>query len=197
MNQGTFEIENGETPKYWIVPLSNFISTFHFNRYAPLNRHPLRQYTTPLVPEFKEDQQRQTALLAANSRNHLISFSFGKKVGFIEPLPDYKEKKGKLESGQFRQCPTALMISEVTDDINDIWFPQIYANLLSFASGAEVSALWLEIRDKTGKLVRRRHFPTLKSSYEKGYAVIPRFSEDILSHFAYSFSTNKFKHPTS
>lgn len=173
ITRGTFEVTEKIKPKYWVAPLINYISEFSRNQHPLLIQHPLRLYSTPTVLEIEDKDNKNNALLAANRKNFLIGFEFGEKIGFIERLPDYSEKEQRLKSEQVRQCVTALMIGEITGNLeNTTWFPHEYTNLLSFTSGSEVGASWLEFRNEEGKLVSRKHFSSHKTCYEKGYAVI-------------------------
>jgi hypothetical protein len=179
ITRGTFETNQKRQSKYWVVPLTNFISTFHWNLQPRFSQHPLRLYSTPVIPETEDKEKITKAMFVGMSRNLLIGFDFGDKSGFIQPLPDYGDKKEKLESGKERQCVTALMVGEVVEEMDPVWFPHDYANLLSLASGAEVGASWLEFRDAEGRLVSRKHFPTYKWVYEKGYAIVERIHDDL------------------
>jgi hypothetical protein len=172
LSRGKFSGNSSQKPKYWVVPLTNFISTFHYHFHPLLTRHPLRLFTTPVIPDLPDEIQKQMAFLAANRRNILIAFEFGNSFGFIEPIPDYAEKGKNLESGKEKQCITAIMVGEIVDQLDQIWFPQDFVSLISLASGTVVGASWLEFRDQDGILVSRKHFPNPKVVYEKGYAVI-------------------------
>ncbi len=96
-SKGTFNSGEEGIRKYWVVPLLNFISMFHWNNHPLLLQHPLRLFSTPTVPETMEEEQKQVALWAANSRNSLIAFEFGDKFGFIEPMPNYSEIEQALK----------------------------------------------------------------------------------------------------
>ncbi|MBK9209133.1 MAG: hypothetical protein IPL71_12850 [Anaerolineales bacterium] len=48
--------------------------------------------------------------------------------------------------------------------------------------GIEIGASWLEIRDDEGKLIRREHFPSKKTAYEKGYSAISESLHNGLGH---------------
>src|SRR5574341_297910 len=181
-SRGTFNVKGQSASKYWIVPLVNFISSFHQHYHRLLLEHPLRLFCTPTVPEMAEEKQKQIALWSANRRNLLIAFEFGDKFGFIEPMPDYTEREKSLKSEKEKQSITALMVGEIIEEMDKVWFPHDYINLLSLASGAEVGASWLEFRDETGKLVSRKHFPSSKAPYEKGYAVIDESIHGGLGH---------------
>lgn len=179
ITRGTFEVNPKKEPKYWVVPLTNFIYTFHWNLQPRFTQHPLRLYSMPTISETDDGEKVTNAMFAGMSRSLLIGFDFGGTTGFIQPLPDYSDKKEKLESGKERQCVTALMVGEITERMDPVWFPHDYANLLSLASGAEVGASWLEFRDNEGKLVSRKHFPTYKWVYDKGFAVIERIHDSL------------------
>jgi hypothetical protein len=178
ISRGTFEMSQRRQPKYWVVPLTNFISTFHWNLQTRFTKHPLWLYSMPVIPETEDKEKVAKAMFAGMSKSMMIGFDFGGTTGFIQPLPDYGNKKEKLESGKERQCVTALMVGEITKEMDPIWFPYDYTNLLSLASGAKVGAPWLEFRDDEGKLVNRKHFPTYKGGYDKGYAVIEIIHDD-------------------
>lgn len=181
-SRGSFSTENYRQPKYWVIPLINFTTAFHRNSHPLLTKHPLRQFQSPIVPDMDSEKEKQIAISASQTRNLLIGFHIGDEIGFIEPLPDYVERVEKLKSGQEKQCTTSLMIGDVTENTNAIWFSYQYISLLSFASGIEVGASWLETRDDIGKLIRREHFPSKKTAYEKGYAVIHEALNNDLSH---------------
>jgi len=155
---------------------------FHLNNHPLLLQHPLRLFSTPTVPETMEEEQKQIALWVANSRNSLISFEFGDKFGFIEPMPNYSEIEQALKSEEKKQGVTALIVGEIIEGMDQVWFPNDYTNLISFASGNRVSASWLEFRDENGKLVSRKHFPTIKEQYQEGYAVINEIWHGGLGH---------------
>jgi hypothetical protein len=119
-----------------------------------------------------DEKQKQTALFAANRANTLIDFYFGESIGYIQPVMDYSRKEESLKTGETKHCITALMISEVSEKLDEVWFPYDYTNLISFAIGIKVSAAWIEFRDDTGNLVSRIHISQFNDDYKKGYAVI-------------------------
>lgn len=182
LSEGTYKENNAGNPKYWVLPLTNFISSFHLLYYPELAQHPLRLFITPIVPEMADEKQRQMALFAANRANTLIGFYFGESAGYIQPVLDYNEKEEKLKSGQAKRCITALMISEVSSKLDEVWFPNDYTNLISFARGITVSAAWVEFRDDDGKLVSRKHIPQFETDYKKEYAVIDEAIHGGLGH---------------
>lgn len=172
LSRGIFTTENDEMAKYWVVPLINFLSTFHRHSHPKLTQHPLRLYLTPIIPDIADEKKKQTAWLAANQANNLISFYFGDSIGYIQPILEYRNKKEALESREYDKCITALMISDVTDDLDENSFPYDYINLISLANGIKVGAAWVEYRDMFGNLVSRQHIHQIECVYKKGYAVI-------------------------
>jgi len=172
ISHGDYRAKTRRKTKYWVVPLINFVSSFHQLNHPLPTQHPLRLYKTPTVPNSLDDKERQIALMAAHRRYLLIAFEFGNKFGYIEPLPDYREREQNLKSGKEKQSITALMVGEIIDGMENKWFPHNYTNLISLASGSEVYAPWVEYRDRNGGLISRKHLSAVKESYEKGYAVI-------------------------
>ena len=177
ISEGVFETTSLEPAKYWVVPLVNFLSSFHRQTHPALTQHPLRLTTTPTVPAMQDVKKLNLAQHIANRANLLIWFYFDEKLGYIQPVLDYSDKEKKIKSGRVNQCITALMVGEVSETIPYIdntneKFPYDYVNLLSLATGADVGASWLEIRDKEGSLIKRKHLANSKMAYEKKYAVI-------------------------
>ena len=158
ISSGDYKVKTRKKPKYWVVPLINFVSSFHQHYHPLLTQHPLRLYKTPTVPNSLDDKKRQIALLAAHRRNLLIAFEFGDKFGYIEPLPDYREREQNLKSGKEKQSITALMVGEIIDEMESKWFPHNYTNMISLASGSEVYAPWFEYRDRNGGLITSEAF---------------------------------------
>jgi hypothetical protein len=182
VQEGIYKQKAAGSPKYWVLPLTNFVSSFHLLYYQSLTQHPLRLFLTPLVPEMADGEQKKKALFTANRANTLIGFYFGESIGYIQPTLDYREKEDKLKSGQEKKCITALMISEVTEKSNEMWFPYDLTNLISFAIGVRVGASWIEYRDESGNLVSRKHIAQIEFEYSKGYAVIDEALHGGLGH---------------
>ena len=171
-----FVINDAKKAKYWVIPLSNFISDFRGN-YPILDNHPLRIFPTPNVPKDLPEQDKMYATLVANQKNRLITFMFDENPGFIEPLTDFDERKDTLLSRQALNRVTAVMVGEVGsnsiefDSLND-WFPYDFLLLLGMASGIEVGGPWIEFRDAEGKLVSRIHSSLERPLFSKGHAAI-------------------------
>lgn len=151
-----FTTSNGLIPKYWVMPLLNFIS--EFSQGNPKVEHPLR----------------------INADNRVIKFSFNEEIGFIEPLSDYSHRRRILQNGLIKNRMTAILIGEIGDNSIDIadlgkWFPFDFLGILSLATGSEVSTPWIEFRSQKGELVRRI-YPSFKAPYySKGHVAIDEF----------------------
>ncbi len=161
-----FEYKDSGNAKYWVLPLSNFLSGFA--EFDPsLEHHPLRILT---FPEGEE--------LSGEENLRLILFNFANTKGFIEPLVDYEERKRKLEEGEVESLITSVMVGEIGSnsiEISDIYkcFFWDFLFLLSFATGTEVKSPWIELRDDQGNLVRRIHLHfSLPKIMEKRHVIL-------------------------
>jgi hypothetical protein len=182
VSQGTYTEQSKIGPKFWVLPLTNFVSSFHLQYHPLVTQHALRLYSTSIVPEMANEDQKNKALFIANRASLLITFLFGESVGYIQPVLDYNEKEDKLKSGSAKKCITALMISDVTSKLDEVWFPYDYTNLISAAIGNEVGASWIEFRDENGKLVSRKHIQQFENDYKKEYAMINEAIHGGLGH---------------
>lgn len=169
-----FDVVGTKAPRYWVVPLLNFVSAFPQSS-SSLDRHPLRLYPTPIVPENLPENERAVALEAADEKNELILFEFEGRQGFVERVPDYEERKNDLREGKTRTAATAVIVGEIGSrdprEMEDT-FPSDVASLLSFATGVEVSAPSLEFRDEDGRLARRVHYRLNPAPYLEGHRLI-------------------------
>src|SRR5829696_7194996 len=176
-------------PRYWVLPLINFVSDLRWSR-PELDRHPLRIFPTTEVPEEitrvrqgpdKEEHDRRAmlALLAANHENRLITFDFNGALGFVERLPDFENRRDSLLRGDAQTRLTAVMVGEIgpnpTADFDEIaqWLhPADQLSLLTLATGTEVGSPWVEIRDAEGRLVRRSHQHHHMRQFRKGHQLV-------------------------
>lgn len=174
-----FDANGAEKAKYWVLPLSNFIS--HVPPQAPpaLDDHPLRFYWPASIPEELSDDEKEQATAYANNENYLITFEYAGGTGFIENLPDFSERGGELIRGTETSRITAAMVGEVgpnptdNDDEVEQWLrPLDLLSLLTLATGSEVGAPWIELRDGAGRLVRRIHRSLQETRYFAGHCVI-------------------------
>ena len=169
-----FDVVGADRPKYWVVPLLNFVSVFP-QRSPDTDHHPLRIYQTPMVPDNLPEEGREAALEVANAKNELILFKFEGRPGFVERLPDYEEHKDELREGRTCSAATAVVVGEVGDcdpqELEDTFASDI-ASLLSLATGTEVTAPSLEFRDEEGRLVRRLHYRLSPAPYLEGHRLM-------------------------
>lgn len=162
-------------PKYWVLPLSNFGPEFHFS-HPTLDSHPLRIYPTPSIPEGLNTKDAVLAAIRANEQNKLIIFDFNGSLGFIEPLPDCKERVEQLKSGRCVCVVTAVMAAEIPNGSDleklEAWLPFDLLFLLGLAAGNEIGAAWIELRSESGALIRRIHVKAGLGAFTKSRAAI-------------------------
>jgi hypothetical protein len=168
-----FDAAGKGQPHYWVMPLTNFLSRLT-SRHPVLDRHPLRIYPTPVVPDGLEGEDAFIADYNANLKNRLITFEFVGGPGFIEALPDYDQRAKNLTEGRERHSITAVMVGEVgargieQADLEG-WFPDDLLRVLSIVTGTPVGAPWVEFRDARGELVRRVHVKLNLSPFSRGH----------------------------
>ena len=168
-----FDAARKDHPMYWVIPLSNFLSRFIMS-HPTLDRHPLRLYPTPIIPDGLTQEDGFIAIHNANRKNHLITFEFMGSPGFIEALPDYRVREENLTEGRERYSITAVMVGEVgSNSIEQAhlkeWFPDDFLRLLSLVTGAPVGAPWVEFRSDRGGLIRRIHVKLNQSPFSTGH----------------------------
>ena len=105
-----------------------------------------------------------------------MTFLIDDQVGFIEALPDYKERVKSLEGRESSFLVTALLVCDAAGksfDASDssIGFPLDILNLLSLATGHPVGAPWIEYRTARGDIVRRVHRHFGAPQFEHGHAL--------------------------
>jgi len=183
VSQSSFDVIETQAPRYWMLPLANFLADFRSSE-PLLDRHPLRIFPTPTIPSDISERDAKRASIVADTKNRLIVFHFNDSPGFIEPLPDYKERQSRLVNGQERHVLTALMVGEVGDHLIDFaglesWFPYDFISLLALAEGSEIGTPWMEFRGADGKLVRRAHVQLGRPAYTKGRKPIGEIHDGI------------------
>jgi hypothetical protein len=184
-----FDGEGAGDPKYWVLPVTNFVPEWRYRR-TDFDRHPLRIFPTPEVPdeitriaqgsdEEEPASRAFLALLTANSKNYLIGFEFDGAAGFVEQLPDYESRQDDLIAGRERILPTAVMVGEIglnragtLSDLERWMHPQDLLMLLTLANGTEVGASWIELRDDQGRLVRRFHRQLRQARFSRGHRLV-------------------------
>jgi hypothetical protein len=177
VSQGKFETGNLNKPKFFALPLLNCIAE---TGNTIIGAHPLRIYPTPLVPDSLEGKERTFAILASRQHNSVIGFHVAGRLCFIERLADYDQRLASLKSGT--QCTvTAVLVGELGEEpVSSLeeffsWFPMEIVSALGFASGVEVSASWVEIRDEQGDLIRRLHGRAYMPIFDEGDVLLTRF----------------------
>jgi len=174
---GEFTPTGSGQAKYWTAPLVNFVSDVR-SRSVQTDNHPLRIFPTPMVTTELPEPRRFQAVLAANSKNHLIPFVFEREVAFIELLPDYKERVAMLTNGSLQRVATSIVVGSLgshsysTQEEVRAWFPFDLFFALSLASGAHVTWGFLEVRDEVAQLVKRFHMSPVKERYGRGFTTI-------------------------
>ena len=171
-----FESNQANSAIYWVLPLSNFVSSF-MSDHPKLNHHALRLFSFKNIPEELTDAQKLMARVRIKEKNRLIIFNFLDRLGFIEPLTDYDVRKQLLLEGKAQRVITSLMTGEIGSnqiEYNKIkqWFPLQFLNLLGLASGTVVGANWIEFRDEKGNLVQRLHADFNSPWFSNGHKAI-------------------------
>ncbi|AEU36623.1 hypothetical protein [Granulicella mallensis] len=155
---------------YWVVPLVNFVSDFR-KAFPELDRHPLRMYPTPPVPEGMSESDAIRAESIAHSKNSLIAFTWNATRCFIEALPDYKQRADDLHARKLPSAATAMMVGGVsslpwsTVDEIESWLPTDILYALCVATGNFVGFPFVEVRGEDGRLARRFHIATARRRY--------------------------------
>jgi hypothetical protein len=142
--------------RYWAVPLLNFVVDFR-RSHAALQDHPLRaRKTAPYeAAEWPFSFYHESFYRDGNA---LIGFVCEGEPAFIEPLPDYAERRARAEAGEV--VVTAVMVGRLPEDFDDSqadWFPADLVTLLGLASGREVAVPYVDLRSESGGLVARMH----------------------------------------
>ena len=176
-----FDTVGAGIARYWVLPLTNFVSRFQ-QRVAELAKHRLRLWLTPDIPHEVAEDERAEVEAWIQLRDTLVAFGFADELGFIEPLPDYVDREERLRSGRDARLITAVMVgstgqSSVDPDQLERWFPFDFLPVLGVATGSGVGAPWLELRDADGRLVRRLHYMFSASRYSAGHRSIDEASD--------------------
>jgi hypothetical protein len=172
-----FKADDSKEEKYWVLPLMNFISSF-WDHLPDLDFHPLR--VIPLLMNCDLDNIKYNDIRKYfDQDNRLIIFRFMNKLGFIERLPDYHEKENMLLKGKAQCIITSVMIGETPSKIENnefsdlkYWFPFQFLDMLGLASGTEIGAPWIELRDAKGALIRRFHVNLNNPWFSSGHKAI-------------------------
>lgn len=174
--RSSWDVKEARSPQYWVLPVTNFLAEFGAGD-DRLDSHPLRIRRPTALPSNLSREKVILARWAARWASPVIVFQFNDALGFIEPLPDYKERQKKLVEGQERQLVTALMVGDIGAygihfPTLESWFPFDFLSLLEVATGSEVSTPWIEFRDAAGELVSRKHMRLGVPAYSRGHRAI-------------------------
>ncbi len=199
VRDGSFETKNTNAPKYFVIPLMNFVGE---PRDRLVGDHPLRIYPTPIMPDSVPENQRNIANLIANRKNEVVVFKLNGRLHFIERVADYEEREASLQSGKQRSV-TAVLVGEIgpgpvtsfTEFLS--WFPSEILSALGFASGTEVGRLWFEIRDKDGELIRRLHGKSQLPTFWEGDELLGKFDHMDGNAALGQFVTAYLTHPSA
>jgi hypothetical protein len=158
-------------PHYWVAPLLNFVVDFRHTA-LPLQDHPLRtRATAPLVAS--DGSLRLYHESFYREGNALIPFLCEGEPAFVEPLPDYTERRERVESGE--SVVTAVAVGRTPDDF-DIeawdWFPADLVTLLGLSSGRTVGVPFVEIRGAAGEPIARMHVRIGDAGQSRGTGLI-------------------------
>jgi hypothetical protein len=159
------------TPHYWVAPLLNFVADY--GRVAlPLQDHPLRtRATAPLAASegplrlYHESFYRQG--------NALIPFLCEGEPAFVESLPEYTQRRARVEAGE--SVVTAVAVGRTPDDFDldaRDWFPADLVTLLGLSSGRTVGVPFVEVRGAGGELIARMHVRIGDAGQSRGTGLI-------------------------
>jgi len=172
-----FDQKDARAPKYWVLPLWNFLTDYPRHLSPQFDAHPLRLQPPAAIANGLSSEELQRATLARWNSSRLIPFEYQGNAAFIEPLPDHDERASLLREGQRRFVITSIMVGEIPgqsiafDKVQE-WFPFDFCLLLGLATGSRVTFPWIEFRDSHGGLVRRIHANHGADDYVPGHAAI-------------------------
>lgn len=182
-----FEPSSPSKSRYWVLPLTNFLSGFPEHR-PELVGHPLRMLEPVEIPAHLPEEQRQVAEMLAKHNDRVIHFSLFGKPAFIERLPDYEKRKKRLVLGRRPHHITAVMVGEVPEDRAESWaeveewFPFDLLLLLALACGHQVGAAWIEFRDADQSLAGRVHLNRVQPAYVPGHCSLDGWITPHIGH---------------
>lgn len=182
-----FEPAKPRRAQYWILPLTNFLSSFPEHR-PELVHHPMRMRSPEPIPTGLSGEKREIAEMLAKHNDRVISFTLFGKPAFIERLPDYDKRMKRLTSGRRPHHITAVMVGQVPEDRTgdwaraEEWFPLDLLLLLDLACGHQVGATWIEFRDADRALAGRVHLNRVQPIYVPGHCSLDGWITPHIGH---------------
>jgi hypothetical protein len=173
----TFITSENRVPSIWNASLTNFLMDL---RHCPgvADRHPLRIYQTPIIPENFPGDKLAMARFIANSKNRIVAFEFNGSTAFIEHLPSYDEVKADLKDHRSPNRVTSVMVGTIPtgagfepEDVRE-WFPADILFGLTFASGSRVGLGVIDLRDQDGRFCARIHLSFASGRYTDGHLTL-------------------------
>ena len=156
-----FAAKGNSPPRYWVIPLVNFLTNFTLNL-PGIDNHPLRMFEpSDLTDEYRAAQARGGVPRVVPG-NALIPFEYAGNMGFVEPVPGYGRIWTELQSNRAIHRITSVMVGSLSGEppgqftYRD-WLPMKFLSLLGLASGTPVGGAWIELRDSHGVLCGRLH----------------------------------------
>ncbi|MDR3714446.1 MAG: hypothetical protein P4L51_16665 [Puia sp.] len=164
-------------PSTWNVPITNFLMDLRL-RPGTCDRHPLRIYPTPLIPEDFPSDKMSMARLIANSKNRLVTFEFNGSTAFIEHLAAYDDAEADLKHRRNFNRVTSMMVGNIPSEAGlgpeevQEWFPSDIFFGLTFASGSRIGMGPIELRTQDGRLYARIHLAFASGRYTDGHMTV-------------------------
>lgn len=201
VSSSIFNVFSPLTAKYWVMPLTNFVSDNLKVIYShvvgtPLYQHPLLFWSYPTIPDNLEPEDKKQLIIWLNNRHSVAAFGYNSTWAFIEPLFDYRKREKRLLSSTTRNHITSVMVGEIGDqtigfEALKTWIPIDLLHLLSLSIGSLVGTPWIEFRDANGDLVQRIHSPQWNNSFHKGHTTLRWNCKGGISHLL-TIAPNKF-----
>ncbi len=181
-----FSTRDTATSSWWVLPLTNFVPGRWMHGWSGLADHPLRMIRPRPIPDDVNDEQRNQLKLENTFAERLIPFDIDRLRGYIEPLPEFDQIVGLMNSNKVRSAVTAVMVgpahvSDVRYADYEGLFPLDVCAALTLATGAPVGSPWLEFRDADGRLIRRTHIPFGNPAYKQGYPALPDYAPQAIA----------------
>ncbi|MEZ4669184.1 MAG: hypothetical protein R3E39_14855 [Anaerolineae bacterium] len=182
VSEAMFTSKEITNAKYWVMPLTNFVSEdmrLITERIVgtPLYEHPLRRWKFPLISENLDVEERRQLIRQLDFWSSIVSFGYNGLWAFIEPVAEYEKYKTRLLKGSGDRLITALAVGEIGNqsigsEAMENWIPLELLRLLSLSTGSIVGTPWIEFRDAKGHLIQRTHRSQNVTRFHKGHTAI-------------------------